>query len=270
MYDRLRHERDVNTRTCLVTGAASGIGAATCRLLTDRGAQVIGVDRDQAGLARMLDAGDCAETISIDLTDAAAIEAKLRGLAVDGVANVAGVGPDAASPELIFRINLLAPLLILRAVRPTLAPDAAVVNVASITGEMADDSMDGHLADPLAAGFLARITGVVTDGPGAYTYSKRALIEQTRKLAVAWAPGVRVNCVSPGIVDTPLGERSKIFSWTEKAARRIPLGRLGIAAEIAEVIAFLLSPGASYIIGASFVVDGGYVAAQMTRRSGSA
>jgi NAD(P)-dependent dehydrogenase (short-subunit alcohol dehydrogenase family) len=257
----------VTAKIYLVTGAASGIGAATCRLLTDRGAQVIGVDRDQPGLTRMIDAGDCAKTISIDLADAAAIQANLRGLAVDGVANVAGVGPDAVSPELIFRINLLAPLLILDAVRATLAPEAAVVNVASITGEMADDSMDSHLADPLAADFLARITQVVTDGPAAYTYSKRALIEQTSKMAVTWAPGVRVNCLSPGIVDTPLGERSKVFSWTEKASRRIPLGRLGIAAEIAEVIAFLLSPSASYIIGASLVVDGGYVAAQRARRA---
>jgi NAD(P)-dependent dehydrogenase (short-subunit alcohol dehydrogenase family) len=251
----------------LVTGAASGMGAALCTRLTGQGVRVIGMDRDRDGLERMVGAGDCADVIEIDLSDRSAIESTLGGVRADGVANVAGVGPDLDDPALIFRINLLAPLIVLETLRPSLAPGAVVVNVSSITGEMADGGFDQQLADPLVDGFIERITRSIDDAPGAYTYSKRALIGETLRRAVIWAPEVRINCVSPGIVDTPLGERSKAFAWTNKASQRIPLGRTGLPEEVAEVIAFLLSPASSYMVASTLIVDGGYVASQRARRA---
>jgi len=254
-------------KTFLVTGAASGIGAATCQRMTRDGHRVIAVDRDGAGLKELSAAGHCADTIVLDLTDSAAIRSALRGLRLDGVANVAGVGPDAGDVGTIFRINLVAPLMLLECVRAGLGPEATVVNVSSITGEMADGAMDAHLGDPLAEDFIARVTRVITEPAAAYTYSKRALIAESMRLAAAWAPGIRVNCLTPGIIETPHGDRSKAFTWTQKAAERIPLRRLGAPREIADVIAFLLGPQSSYVVGASLVVDGGYVAGQRARQA---
>jgi NAD(P)-dependent dehydrogenase (short-subunit alcohol dehydrogenase family) len=101
----------------------------------------------------------------------------------------------------------------------------------------------------------------------AYTYSKWALLRETERMAVEWAPGVRVNAVSPGIVATPMGERSMEFAWTQKAASRIPATRLGTAEEVAMAIAFLVSDAASYVLGARLVVDGGYVASRRISRA---
>jgi NAD(P)-dependent dehydrogenase (short-subunit alcohol dehydrogenase family) len=257
-------------KTILVTGAASGIGAATCQRMTHHGYRVIGVDLDAAGLEKLAAAGHCDETVVLDLTDAAAIRSALDGLRLDAVANVAGVGPDAGDVAKIFRINLIAPLLLLECVRDGLGPQAAVVNVSSITGELADAAMDSYLGDPLAGDFIDRITRVIAEPTAAYTYSKRALIAESMRLAAVWAPAVRVNCLSPGIIDTPMGDRSMAFTWTQKASERIPLGRLGAPDEIADVIDFLLDPRSSYVVGASLVVDGGYAASQRARQAARA
>lgn len=244
----------------LVTGAASGIGAATCELLTKRGVSVVGVDRDRDGLQRLSESGQLTDAIELDLTDLAAISSTLGFLEVDGVANVAGVGPDLGRVDAIFAINLVAPLAVLHAVKPRMRAGAAAVNVASITGEVTDGYLDDRLVRPLDEDFLSRIGQIVTDSADAYRYSKRALLTESVALAVDWAPDIRVNCVSPGITETPMGQRSMAFAWTAKAAGRLPLGRLGDPLEVAQAIAFLLSEESSYITGTSLVVDGGYVA----------
>jgi NAD(P)-dependent dehydrogenase (short-subunit alcohol dehydrogenase family) len=141
----------------------------------------------------------------------------------------------------------------------------AIVNVASITGEMAVPRYHDELAEPLAPGFIDAVEGL-GDPTVAYTYSKWALLEQTRMLAVELAPRVRVNAVSPGIIDTPMGQRSMQFEWTAKSAQRIPAGRLGRPDEIAAAASFLLSDAASYVVGSQLVVDGGYVASRRTSR----
>jgi NAD(P)-dependent dehydrogenase (short-subunit alcohol dehydrogenase family) len=248
--------------TVLVTGAASGVGAATARTLTAAGWRVIGVDRDAAGLAARTASGDLAEHRVVDLSSVAEIEVGLQGLRVDAIANVAGVGPDIGVSRAIWAINLVAPLTICRLLADLMPAGAAIVNVSSVTGEQADDRYAESTSEPLADGFLDRISVEVADPALAYTYSKRALLTHTTRLALQLAPQVRVNAVSPGIIDTPMGQRSMQFAWTAKTASRIPAGRLGRPDEVASAIAFLLSTDSSYVYGSRLVVDGGHVASR--------
>lgn len=254
-------------RRVLVTGAASGMGAATSAMLAAQGDHVIAVDVDVAGLERLIEQGDAHEALRLDLTDRTAISEVLGGLEVDAVANVAGLGPDAKDPRLIWAVNLIAPLAVIATVGPSLPAGAPVVNVASVTGELANDDWSGLLADPLADGFVDAAMAVLGDGAMAYTFSKWGILHHTDRLAVEWSPRLRINSVSPGVVDTPMGARSMQFEWTAKTVERIPQGRTGRPEEVAAVVRFLLGDEAAYVTGSRIVVDGGYVASRKVRRT---
>ncbi|KQW45040.1 hypothetical protein ASC77_19865 [Nocardioides sp. Root1257] len=243
-----------------MTGAASGIGAATARYLAQSGFDVTGVDVDAEGLDRLHGAGVTVRSIALDLTDRTAVEEALADVEVDALVNAAGLGPDTESARLIWTVNLLAPLWVSNAV--DVRPRGSIVNVASITGELADGRHDALLERPLREDFLEDIVVAVPAPVDAYKFSKRALLQETERSAARMAPGVRVNAVSPGVIETPMGTRSMTFDWTRKAVRHIPAGRLGQPEEVAEVIGFLLSDRAAYVSGARLVVDGGYVASR--------
>jgi NAD(P)-dependent dehydrogenase (short-subunit alcohol dehydrogenase family) len=236
----------------VVTGGASGIGAATCALLAARGARVAVLDRDEAGAVRVADAvggvAIVADVARSDQVDRAVDEAVAALGGIWGWVNNAGVGNlrpledySDAQIDLIWRVNVTGVFAALRAAVPHLRAHhevtgrpASVVNVASVSGVRP------------------------TRGEAPYAAAKAAVVALTQSAALEWAPAVRVNCVSPGFVRTPLNEMLLGDASTrEGLERRTPMGRLGTAEETAELIAFLLGDSTGYLTGQNIVLDGG-------------
>jgi NAD(P)-dependent dehydrogenase (short-subunit alcohol dehydrogenase family) len=234
----------------LVTGAASGIGAATVRRLRADGARAAGIDRNKVALAAVeLDARATADVaVAADLTRAVDLCRDALG-GLDGAvacAGVAGRGTAADTEEdewdRIFAVNVRGVYLTARAVIPHLrrAGGGAIVNVASQLGLVA------------------------AANAAAYCASKGAVVQLTRAMAVDHGPeGICVNCVCPGPTDTPLLEPYFAGAADPAAERKVYEraqlhGRLVTADEVADAIAYLLSPAARSTMGAALVVDGGY------------
>ena len=239
-------------RRVVISGASSGIGLETARMLASRGAEVcLTARREDQLIAAAKDIGDDAWAWPCDVSDpesvaALASETKGRWRAVDGLVNNAGVAPMARLDETTndvwdeaFAINVRGPFILCRELGALLheGSSPAVVNVSSTLAERA------------------------IPGMAAYNASKAALNQLTRSLALEWAPQVRVNAVMPAVVDTPIHASRGMSSEQVGAMGEMhPLKRVGRPEDVAAMIVFLLSDASSWMTGAVIPVDGGMLA----------
>ncbi|EHR50309.1 short-chain alcohol dehydrogenase like protein [Saccharomonospora marina XMU15] len=230
-------------KVALVTGAARGQGAAQARLFAELGAQVIVTDTRETEGADVASAlGEQGSFDRLNVADAADWERVVaRALDTHGrldvLVNNAGIyhkAPLAETSQELLRelldVNLLGPILGMRTVAPWMPDGSAIVNVASISG------LRGH------AGAIG------------YASAKWGLRGASRSAARELAPRVRVNCVCPGAVDTPMIDAATLD------LSHLPLPRAGTVGEVAAVVAFLACDASAYCTGAEFVVDGGATA----------
>ena len=237
------------TPPILVTGAASGLGLATARLLRERGHDVILSDLRPSPLG---------ETRLADLTDEAARRDLIAGLPpLGGLVASAGVAGQAPG-HLVMELNYVATRDLVSRLLPKMARGSAAVVLSSTSALFASQTQEERRAirdDPAAA----RPGWQDLEGWDAYGLSKRLLLDELPGWVAAGLPhGVRVNALLPGPIETPmLGDLERMQGAEAMDYMKAVVGRHGQPREIATIIAFLLSPDASWLNGVELRVDGG-------------
>jgi len=245
---------DLSGRAAIVTGASSGIGVATARALAEAGADVVAVGRDETRLRRCADeveaiGGRCHETL-VDLTAAGAPEqivvAALESFGrIDVLVHSAGLFEPVPFAETTtqsldrqWEVNVRAPFLLTQAALPHLQTGSSVIFISSIAG---------HVGFPSST---------------AYCATKGAVELLARALSLELSPlGIRANVIAPGNVLTSMNEHLRALpGYEEQVSGETPAGRFGEPEEIAAAVVFFASDAASFVHGASLLVDGGWIA----------
>ncbi|WP_423763062.1 coniferyl-alcohol dehydrogenase [Burkholderia sp. NLJ2] len=247
----------LSNKTIVVTGASSGIGAETARLLRFHGARVIGVDRNAPGIT--LDGYVQADLSTVEGIDHAVAQLPPQ---VDALCNIAGV-PGTAPLDLVARVNYLGLRHLTESLLPRMGEGSAIVNVASVLGAEWPQRIHLHKALAEVGGFdagAAWLNAHPVPQATCYQYFKEALIvwtlTQAQKLFLQH--GVRMNCVAPGPVFTPiLGDFVTMLGTerVEKDAHRMK--RPAYPDEVAPVIALLCADETRWVNGVNVPVDGG-------------
>jgi 2-keto-3-deoxy-L-fuconate dehydrogenase len=240
-------------RKALITGAASGIGEATARVLSAAGASVFIVDIDRTRAEKVSSELPGSTALACDITDEAAVERLFAGIpALDILVNNAGIGlvgnleeTGLADFQRVFRINVEGMYIVTKSAMPLLlASHGCIVNMGSVAG---------------LVGVKRRF---------AYCATKGAVVAMTRQIAVDYPTQIRVNCICPGTVDTPFveGYLEKYHKHEKEKVRqelnlRQPVGRLGRPEEIAHLALYLCSGEAGFVNGSVVSIDGGWTAA---------
>ncbi len=235
----------------MVTGAASGIGAATCRLARDAGAKIIATDlSDKNSIANASNTTSEDLLYSIDVTDeqgiddcvSAAIEHFGR---IDGLVNCAGIA--ISGPAQTFKID---------AWHKTL--DVHITGTFLVSRRVAREMLTGRSGAIVNTSSVYGLSG--GRGNVAYNTAKGGILQLTRSMAADYGnAGVRVNCVSPGYIETPMSAMLKnAGDFEEKFIKMHALERPGQPEEVAAANVFLLSDSASFITAANLPVDGGF------------
>jgi NAD(P)-dependent dehydrogenase (short-subunit alcohol dehydrogenase family) len=242
----------MENKRVIVTGASSGIGRATAELFLSRGARVALIGRRESALATVVRSSQKARATSADLADETKTEAAFRQAiewlgGLDALVNSAGIlksgnieNTSLESWDEMMNINLRSVFHLMKLAAPHLERSGGnIVNVSSVTG-------------------LRSFPGVL-----AYCVSKAALDQLTRCAALELAPkGIRVNAVNPGVVVSGLHRAGGMSdenyaAFLEHSKTTHPMGRVGEASEVAELILFLASDRARWITGTTVSIDGG-------------
>ena len=246
----------VKNKRIVVTGSGSGIGLETAKLLTAQGAEVLGVD-----INKSFDYVE--EFYRADLSDQRTIDALVDVLPqdIDGLVNNAGLPPTRPAEKLLA-VNLVALKYLTYKLIPKLADGASIVNVASLAGFGWQNSVDAinaaeHLDFDGIPAFM-QTWNISNEGGRSYFFTKEALVAWTLQNRWTWRErGIRINAVSPGPVATPiLGDFLQTLGARAEEDRKV-MDRPGEAADIAPVIAFLLSDMTTWIRGTNIPTDGG-------------
>jgi NAD(P)-dependent dehydrogenase (short-subunit alcohol dehydrogenase family) len=257
--------RDYDGRRVVVTGCASGIGAALVAPLVAMGAEVIGLDvREPAADL----AADLAAFTRVDLSDPVSIDAAIAeiGGPVDRLFNVAGVSSGIRDPLRVVTINFLGTRHLTEALVPMMPSGSAIANVSSLAASRYRENAEVTLG-LLATESMSEGVEWCREHPdaladGGYRLSKEAtILYGMAEVARLGAKGIRINCTAPGVTDTPILDQLRdAYGQEFLDAFRTPIGRVAGPAEQASVLLFLNGAAASYVTGQVIWVDGGTVA----------
>lgn len=263
---------DNNKKLAVITGAAGGMGSASARRLASDGYALLLCDLKAAPLeataAALRGQGASVDTLVGDIADPGFPSALLEAMGdrpLDALVHTAGLSPTMGGPERILAVNLDASVQLLEALLPRATSGSVAVLFASVAGHMPiGPEADAAFNAPLGPDGARSLLRFADTSANAYSLSKRGVLRLVERQATAWGRrGARIASISPGLIDTSMGQSELAAEPAAIGAMlsMTPVGRMGTADEIANAVAFLCSPQASYISGTDLKVDGGTMGA---------